>query len=106
MGAWSARALRENVEWSSLSPDGTRLVFKKKVRDDPRRPWRLHALDLRTMRERPLAETRGVDDQVAWLDDERAAYALAPGDIWSVPASGAGRPALLVRGATSPPPVR
>ncbi|MFF8846922.1 hypothetical protein ACF08N_30100 [Streptomyces sp. NPDC015127] len=106
MRAWSARALRENVECPSLSPDNTRLVFKKQVRDDPRRPWRLYALDLRTMREWPLAETRSVDDQAAWLDNDTVAYGLAPGDIWSVPASGTARPRLLIRGGTSPSPVR
>jgi hypothetical protein len=106
MRTWSARALRENVECPSLSPDDTRLVFKKKVRDDPRRPWRLYGLDLRTMREWPLAETRSVDDQAAWLDDGTVAYGLAPGDVWSVPASGTGRPRLLIRGGTSPSPMR
>lgn len=102
---WEARTLRTNVECPSLSPDGTRLVFKKKVRDD-NRPWRLHVLDLATMAEHPVAETVSVDDQVAWLDADTLAYGR-PGrsgskDIWSVPADGSGKPRLLVRGAESP----
>ncbi|WP_116051108.1 TolB family protein [Amycolatopsis palatopharyngis] len=102
---WEARALRSNVECPSLSADGTRLVFKKRVHAG-NRPWRLHVLDLATMTERPLAETSSIDDQVAWLDDNTLAYTKpAPNDstnIWSVPADGSGQPRLLVRSASSP----
>ncbi|UQA91754.1 TolB-like translocation protein [Streptomyces halobius] len=106
MRKWAARALRENVECPSLSPDNTRLAFKKRGRDGAA-PWRLHVLDLRTLREHPLAETRSVDDQAAWLDDHTLAYAL-PGhdgrasDIWTVPADGSGSPSLRVPDASSP----
>ncbi|MFE5539661.1 TolB family protein [Streptomyces sp. NPDC056519] len=104
---WSAKALRENVECPSLSPDNTRIAFKKKVSDDPAAPWRLYVLDLADLREHPLAETRGVDDQAAWLDDETVGYALPGGegraeDIWSAPADGTGEPRLLVHGGSSP----
>ncbi|MFD4633400.1 hypothetical protein ACFVYR_33985 [Streptomyces sp. NPDC058284] len=111
MRKWAATALRRNVECPSLSPDNTRLAFKKRVRKGTRDPWRLYVLDLRTMRERPLAERRSVDDQAAWLDDDTLAYAL-PGedgrkqDIWTTPADGSGRPALRVRGGSSPAAVR
>ncbi|MFI6580749.1 hypothetical protein [Embleya sp. NPDC050493] len=103
--------LRENVECPSLSPDGTRLVFKKKVSQSTRNPWRLHVLDLATMRETPLAETRSVDDQAVWLDERTVGYALATGagaatDVWSVPADGGGAPARIVAGGFSPAPLR
>ncbi|WP_205315601.1 TolB family protein [Nonomuraea lactucae] len=104
-GTWRARTLRENAECPSLSPDGTRLVFKKRVSADPARMWRLHLLDLATMRETPLAEPASVDDQVAWLDGRTVMYAKGP-DVWSVPADGSGTPALLARGASSPVAVR
>ncbi|MEU6017691.1 hypothetical protein ABZ826_27715 [Streptomyces sp. NPDC047515] len=107
MRDWSAKALQQNVECPSLSPDNTRIAFKKKVSDDPAAPWRLYVLDLRTMRETPLAEKRSVDDQAAWLDDDTVAYAL-PGatgrasDVWTVPADGTGTPRVAVAGGSSP----
>ncbi|WP_418956412.1 hypothetical protein [Streptomyces tritici] len=99
--AWSARALRKNVECPSLSPDGRRLAFKKKVSDDPKAPWRLHVLDLGTGREHPLADRRSVDDQALWLDDRTLAYGHA-GEVWTSPADGSGAPRVLARGASSP----
>ncbi|MFJ5935093.1 hypothetical protein [Streptomyces sp. NPDC093071] len=98
---WSARALRENVECPSLSPDGTRLAFKKRVSDGPRDPWRLYVYDLRTGREHPVAERRGVDDQALWTDARTLAYGYG-GAVWSVPADGTGTPRRLAAGASSP----
>ncbi|WP_251145097.1 hypothetical protein [Streptomyces sp. McG3] len=55
-----------------------------------RNPWRLHVLDLRPLRETPVAETRSADDQAARLDASTLVYAL-PGrakgtsDVWTVP---------------------
>lgn len=111
MRKWAARTLRENAECPSLSPDNTRIAFKKRVRGGTKNPWRLYVLDLRTLRERPLAEHRSVDDQAAWLDDDTLAYAL-PGrdgrkqDIWTTRADGTGTPKLRVPGASSPAQVR
>ncbi|WP_199547563.1 hypothetical protein [Streptomyces sp. N35] len=107
LNAWTARTLLENVECPSLSPDGTRLAYKKRVREGTSRPWQLHVLDLKTLRDTPLAETRSVDDQAAWLDDRTVAYAL-PGrtrgstDVWSAPADGSGEPVRMARDASSP----
>ena len=46
--------LRGDVECPSLSPDGTRIGYKKTVGSPPR--WRFYVLDLRTGRDTPLAE--------------------------------------------------
>jgi hypothetical protein len=108
VAARTMRTLRENVECPSLSPDGTRLVFKKAT-GVPGRPWRLDVLDLRTMRETPLAETRSVDDQAAWLDDHTVMYGMLDGgtpDVWAVPADGGGTPRLLIHRAYSPSVLR
>ncbi|MHC3473963.1 TolB-like translocation protein [Streptomyces sp. 7R007] len=102
--------LVENVECPSLSPDGTRVAFKKRVlsRTDL---WHEYVLDLRTLRETPLAERHSVDDQATWLDDHTVAYALpangrvGSSDLWSVPADGTGKPRLLIAGASSPAPL-
>lgn len=47
------------------------------------------------------AETRSVDDQAEWLDDETVLYGLA-GDVWRVPADGRGSPELYLEDALSP----
>lgn len=98
----SAKALRENAECPSLSPDGKRVAFKKRVPGDGARPWRQHVLDLTTMVETPLAETRGIDDQVVWLDNDTIAYGLPGEGIWAVQADGEGAPRQLVPHASSP----
>ncbi|RSM90567.1 hypothetical protein DMH04_03630 [Kibdelosporangium aridum] len=100
--AWHAEALRENVECPSLSPDGTRIAFKKRVAQDGARPWREHVLDLATMAETALPETRSVDDQAIWLNNSTVAYSLPDGEIWSASADGSGVPQLLVRHGSSP----
>jgi hypothetical protein len=102
----SVRTLRPNVECPSLSPDGTRLVFKKRVKGlSPDAPWRLYVLDLRTLRETPLAEPRSVDDQVVWQNDRTIVYAL-PGDygadLWTVPADGTGAARRIMTAALAP----
>ncbi|MFJ7158255.1 hypothetical protein ACIQUQ_25415 [Streptomyces sp. NPDC101118] len=106
LAARTLRALADNVECPSLSPDGRRVAFKEAVGADPAKGWRLSVLDLATLRRTELAETRTVDDQAAWLDDATVAYALQRGDgtndVWSVPADGSGGPRILVPGAASP----
>ncbi|GIH26693.1 TolB-like translocation protein; signal peptide [Acrocarpospora phusangensis] len=104
--AGTVRTLRDNVECPSLSPDGSRIAFKAAIGADPAQGWRLSVLEVAGGRITPLAETRSVDDQPAWLDDRTVAYALQTGDgtnnTWSVPADGSGTPVLLVPGANSP----
>lgn len=105
--AQTLTALRDNAECPSLSPDGTRLVFKKRVSTDIRKPWHFYVLDLATMKEHPLAEQRSVDDQAAWLDANTIMYAVPHdsdqgSDLYDVPADGGGAPTLIVANAMSP----
>ena len=104
-----ARVEREGIECPSLSPDNTRLAFKKR-KGGPFEPvsWRIAVLDLSTKSEQELAETRSVDDQVDWLDDQNVLYALPEAlsgspvqDTWTVPADGSGAPRLAMPKAYS-----
>jgi hypothetical protein len=101
VAARKARVVHDHVECPSLSPNGKRIAYKKRVGNG----WRLHVLELETKRETALAEQRSVDDQVEWLDDRRLLYGVE-GGIWVVDADGSGSPQLLVRGADSPAVLR
>jgi WD40-like Beta Propeller Repeat len=85
-----ARTIHENVECPSLSPDGTRIAYKKAVAQNPSR-WRFHVLDLASGQSTPLPETRSIDDQLAWLDDERLLYGDGEA-TWVVDADGKSPP--------------
>jgi hypothetical protein len=104
ISARSAHVIHTNVECPSISPDGTRIAFKRRT-GSRARPWRLTVLDLRTMRETPLAEPRSVDDQVEWSGEDRVLYGL-DGQIWGVPADGTGSPRRMLADAASPAVVR
>jgi hypothetical protein len=104
IGKQAAHVIHENVECPSLSPDGTRVAYKKRV-DSDAGLWRLTVLDLDTMRETPLAETRSVDDQAEWLDDDRVLYSIDR-DVLVVPADGSGKPRRMIGAADSPAVVR
>ena len=86
-------------------------MFKKLTeKSGGRVVWRLHLLDLATMAETPLAETRNVDDQVEWLDNDRVLYVLPDEgppatirpDTWVLPLDGGSPPRQLLTRAFSP----
>jgi hypothetical protein len=95
-----AHTIHANVECPSLSPDGTRIGYKKLVGRDPTR-WRFTVLDLATGKETPLAEPRSIDDQLSWLDDGHLLYGDKV-DTWVVAADGSGKPQLWLHGSDSP----
>lgn len=107
------RVIRDGVECPSLSPDGTRIAFKSRTTEKGGRIWRVRVLTLETQSEVALAESRGIDDQVEWLDDDRILYSLpsdtagsGSSDVWVASADGSGTPRVFIRDATSPAVVR
>ncbi|ARF78205.1 PD40 domain-containing protein [Kitasatospora aureofaciens] len=106
LAARTLTTLHDNVECPSLSPDGTRIAYKKRVPGlSPDAPWRLYVLDLATGAETATAEQRNIDDQALWSDDGTLLYAL-PGDygadLWTVPADGSGAARLVTKAAVAP----
>jgi hypothetical protein len=96
--------IHENVECPALSPDETRIGYKKAVGHDP--PiWRFHVLDLATGHETALAETEPLDDQIEWLDDDTVLYRSGE-STWTVPADGSGTPRRWLAAGDSPAIVR
>jgi hypothetical protein len=112
IAAHAVQVIHESVECPSLSPDETRVAFKRRVDHGGPPHWQPYVLDLRTHTETALAEGRGIDDQIEWLDESRILYALpesspsAVTHVWSVPADGSGQPVLFLENAASPVVVR
>jgi hypothetical protein len=108
--ARTARVLAPEVECPSLSPDNTRVAYKKAFTDARGIGWHLHVLDLTTMSDTALgAETRSVDDQVEWLDDGHVMYHLTGSrgaDIWVLATGAPEPPRILIPLAYSPAVVR
>ena len=104
----------EGIECPSLSPDGTRIAFKHTRDGSAPRHWQPAILELSTNRMTVLPETRSVDDQLEWLDNDHVVYALRGpqriqprrADIWQLPADGHGGPTILFPDAESPAVVR
>ena len=103
--------VHNDVECPSLSPDEKSIVFKRRVAPRPD-AWRLYVLDVKSMSDRPLdAESRYVDDQVEWLDNDHVLYAIqrpssAASDVWVAPTDGSGPSRLFLSEASSPIVVR
>jgi hypothetical protein len=99
--------IHPGVECPSLSPDETRVAFKKLV---SRNNWRLTVLNLASLQETPLAETQSVDDQAEWLDNGHVLYGMVDSAPWMsimvVAADGSGLPKVFAKGAMSPAVVR
>lgn len=104
----SVTSLRRDAECPSLSPDGTKVAYKKRI--GRLGPWDLAVLDLATGTEKRLPGTAGIDDQATWLTANELAFAAVPKDaklpaVHVVPADGSQPAKVLIPDATSPSPV-
>lgn len=110
----SLTVVAEGIECPSLSPDGRRIAFKHTREGSSPPHWQPAILELSTKQVTILPETRSVDDQIEWLDNDRVTYGLRGpqsvqprrADIWQLPADGHGGPTILVPDAESPSVVR
>lgn len=112
LAARTLTSVRESVECPSLSPDGTRIAYKKNVSTTATAYWSVAVLDLATNEETVMPDARNIDDQVEWLDDSTLLYGMprddqpGDGDVWAIPADGSGASALFIEHASSPSVVR
>ncbi|WP_394621084.1 TolB family protein [Lentzea sp. JNUCC 0626] len=101
-------SLRRDAECPSLSPDGTKVAYKKRI--GRLGPWDLAVLDLATNEEKRLPGTAGIDDQATWLNASELAFAAVPKDaklpaVHVAPVDGSQPARVLIPEATSPSPV-
>jgi dipeptidyl aminopeptidase/acylaminoacyl peptidase len=112
LAARTLTAVHPNVECPSVSPDGTRIAFKKNVSTTATADWRVAVLDLATDRETVMPDPRNIDDQVEWLDDSTLLYGVprsdvvGDSDVWAIAADASGEPTLFIEHAASPAVVR
>jgi len=99
----------KTVECPSLSPDDTRIAFKRVVSGSgPTVHWTPAIYDIATKKVAVLdVETRSIDDQIEWLDDGTLLYGMpndTPGDsdVWELKADGSSAPTIFLKHAWSP----
>jgi hypothetical protein len=107
--ARTAQVVMQGAECPSLSPDRTRIAFKKRLGGSGGW-WQLSLFDLSTHAVRALSgDTESVDDQVEWLDAANLIYFrpnAAGNTIWRLPTDTGEAPQPFVREGFSPAVVR
>jgi hypothetical protein len=105
--------LAANVECPSLSPDGTRIAFKRVTSAAGESVhWTPAIYDIATGAVATLPEDRSIDDQIEWLDNATLLYgmprdgAVGDSDVWRLAADGSRAPVVFIEHAWSPSVVR
>jgi hypothetical protein len=100
------------AECPSLSPSGGLLAYKGATGPGV---WQIRVRTLADGTEAVIGESRSVDDQIEWWDEQTVVYGLgradgaaggATTDVWAAPADGSSPSQLLIPGAWSPAVVR
>jgi hypothetical protein len=107
--ARTAHVVMQGAECPSLSPDRSRIAFKKRLGGSGGW-WQLSLFDVSTHAVRALSgDTESVDDQVEWLDAADLIYFRPNAEaniIWRLPVDSGGPPQPFVREGFSPAVVR
>lgn len=110
-GSLEARTLTSvasNAECPSVSPDGTRVGYKKRSTRMGLVHWDIAVRDLATGQELVIPLENGFDDQLEWLDDDTLLFGSprqdAPGDsdVYAVQARAGAVPEVFIEHAWSP----
>lgn len=108
----TATVIRDQVECPSVSPDGTRVAYKRRKTMQAGVGWDIHVLRLSDGQDVALSDERSIDDQLEWLDNEHVLYSVpdrsspAVTNVWVSRADGIGTAALFLDEAYSPAVVR
>ena len=102
------QVIHENATCPEISPDGSTIVAKERREGDH---FQVIAIDVETGERRDIAETRSVEDQVEFLDNDTIIYGLPnetegteaqpAWDVWALDLNG-GTPQLIIPFADSP----
>lgn len=102
----------QNAECPSISPDHSRVAYKKRRAGSGLAHWDIAILDLHTRKETVIRLESGFDDQLEWLDQETLLFGMpqegTPGDsnVYSIAATADAAPQLFVEHAWSPSVIR
>ena len=108
----TAIVIHDNVECPSVSPDGTRIAYKRRRTMQARVGWNIHVLRLNDGQDIALSDQRSIDDQLEWLDNDHVLYSVpdksspAVTNVWVSKADGTGTAAPFLENAYSPAVVR
>lgn len=114
-GSFSARALTsviENAECPSVSPDRSRVAYKKRTGSGAKVHWDIAVLDVKNGKETIIGLRDGFDDQLEWLDNDRLLFGVpragevGDSDVYVIDARAEAEPEVLIEHAWSPSVVR
>lgn len=98
----------ENAECPSISPDGTKVAYKKRSTRKGLVHWDIAVLDLASKKETIIPLDNGFDDQLEWLDDDTMLFGVSrvdevgDSDIYSIRVAVDATPQLFIEHAWSP----
>ncbi|WP_426734697.1 hypothetical protein [Glutamicibacter sp. 2E12] len=105
-------SVASNAECPSVSPEGSKVAYKKRRAQPGLAHWDIAVLDLETRKETVIGLELGFDDQLEWLDEGTLLFGMpragAPGDsdVFSIEAQANATAQLFIEHAWSPSVVR